>query len=60
MDRMMTTRECAEFLRLSTKEIRALVRSGRLPCMMINSRTWRFHRETILQALISPRPANAS
>lgn len=44
---ILTTAEAARLLRLSADTIRSLVNSGKLPCIRINRRNWRFRRATL-------------
>jgi excisionase family DNA binding protein len=45
------TQEADQRLRLSVERVRELVHRGRIPCIRLNSRTWRFHWPTVLAAL---------
>jgi len=45
----LTTSQCAEWLGLSARKVRELVTQGRLPCVQLNARTWRFHRDTVVK-----------
>lgn len=50
-DYLLTTEEIAERLRMSVERLRELVKDGTVPCIKLNTRTWRFHWPTVLAAL---------
>lgn len=50
-DGLLTTEEIAQKLKLSVERTRELVKNETIPCIRINSRTWRFHWPTVLAAL---------
>ena len=51
IDRLIRIDELAERLQLSERWIRDEVNAGRLPCIILNSRTWRFHWPTVLEQM---------
>jgi hypothetical protein len=50
-ERLLTIRELAERLQMSVVSVRFHVRYGRIPVIRFNTRTWRFHWATVLDAL---------
>ena len=50
-DALLTTEELAERLRVSVRNVRRLVNARRIPAVRLNSRTWRFHWETVVRKL---------
>jgi excisionase family DNA binding protein len=54
LDQLLTVGQVAELLQLSTRTIRRLAASGRIPCLRIASRT-RFVRGDVLRWLAAQR-----
>ena len=50
-DKLLTIEQLADRLQLSVEWIREKVKVGVIPVIKFNSRTWRFHWETVLAAL---------
>lgn len=50
-DRLMTARECAEWMQLSYREVLVKAVAGQIPCIRLNRRVFRFHAQTILDSL---------
>jgi hypothetical protein len=48
LDDLLTTQECARWLRMSPRRLLANVRAGAIPAAQINARVLRFHPRTIL------------
>jgi excisionase family DNA binding protein len=53
--RLVTTRELARLLGVTTETIRHWARSGRIPCLRIGQKTIRFDRDSVLRAIQTER-----
>ncbi len=53
--KIMTTREVANYLRLSPQTVQKLARKGILPGAKLEG-VWRFHRQAIEAVVLSGRP----
>jgi excisionase family DNA binding protein len=54
---LVTTRELAAVLGVTTDTIRGWARSGRIPCLRVGQKTLRFDREAVLAAIRDGRAA---
>lgn len=50
-EKLLTIEELAERLQFTVEWVRIQVNLGVIPCIAFNSRTWRFHWPTVLDAL---------
>ena len=50
-EELLTIGELAARIKFTVKWIRAKVKTGTIPCVKFNSRTWRFHWPSVLAAL---------
>jgi hypothetical protein len=51
LDEPLTTAECANWLKLDSRNLLAKVREGKIPAMKLNERVFRFHPRSVLIAL---------
>jgi excisionase family DNA binding protein len=50
-DGLLDVAEMAAWLRIKPDCLRDLVHAGKVPCIILNPRLWRFDRQTVQQAL---------
>ena len=51
-EKLLTIEELAERIQLKVETIREKVKAGIIPAIKLNSRTWRFHWPTVLDAML--------
>ena len=51
-EKLLTIEELAERIQLTVETIREKVKAGTIPAIKLNSRTWRFHWPTVLDAML--------
>ena len=57
LDEILTLEECASWLGLRPRDLKAKVRAGRIPAIKLNQRVFRFHPRTVLLRLGVPKDA---